>query len=103
MEIWDLSHAHKIHAIMQNVFGDMDGTNSTDTMEEFSSDEEDDLLPEDWNDLGLDDELAEMAMDELTPAEIDDSKESIDSMPKDIPFSALNALLNLSFDALHVS
>ena len=44
MEIWDLSHAHKIHAIMQKVFGDMDGTNSTDTMEEFSSDEEDDLL-----------------------------------------------------------
>ena len=90
MEIWDLSHAHKIHAIMQKVFGDMDGT-----MEEFSSDEEDDLLPEDWNDLGLDDELAEMAIDELTLAEIDDSKdESNDSMPKDIPISALNALLN---------
>ena len=45
--------------------------------------------------------LAEMAMDELTLAEIDNSKdESIDSMPKDIPFSALNALLNLSFDAV---
>ena len=98
MEIWDLSHAHKIHAIMQKVFGDMDGTNSTDTMEEFSSDEEDDLLPEDWNDLGLDDELAEMTMDELTLAEIDDSKdESIDSMPKDIPFSALKCSIELKF------
>ena len=101
VEIWDLSHAHKIHTIMQNVFGDMDVTNSINTMEEFSSDEEDELLPEDWNDLGLDDELAEMAMDELTLAEIDNSQdESFDNMPKDIPFSALNALLNLSFDAV---
>ena len=98
MEIWDLSHAHKIHANMQKVFGDMDHTNSTDTMEEFSSDEEDDLLPEDWNDLGLDDELAEMAMDELTLAEIDDSKdESIDSMSNDIPFSALKCSIELKF------
>lgn len=86
---------------MQKVFGDMEGTNNINTMEEFSSDEEDELLPEDWKDLGLDDELAEMAMDELTLAEIDDSQdESIDNMPKDIPFSALNALMNLSFDAV---
>lgn len=42
-----------------------------------------------------------MAMEELTLAEIDDSQdESIDNMPKDIPFSALNALMNLSFDAV---
>jgi len=101
VEIWDLSHAHKIHTITQKVFGDMDGIDSPTTMEEFSSDEEDELLPEDWNDLGLDDELAEMAMDELTLGEIDDSQdESIDNMPQDIPFSALNALLNLSFDAV---
>ena len=32
VEIKDLSHAYKIHAIMQKVFGDMDGTNSTDAM-----------------------------------------------------------------------
>ena len=86
---------------MQNVFGDMDGTNRINTTEEFSSDEEDELLPEDWNDLGLDDELAKMAMDELTLAEINDSQgESFDNMPKDIPFSAPNALLNLRFDAV---
>lgn len=79
----------------------MDGTNSINTTEEFSSDEEDELLPEDWNDLGLDDELAKMAMDELTSAEIDDSQgDSFDNIPKDIPFSALNALLNLSFVAV---
>ena len=35
---------------MQKVFGDMDGTNSMNITEEFSSDEEDELLPEDWND-----------------------------------------------------
>ena len=81
---------------MQKVFGDMDGTNSINTMDEISSDGEDELLPEDWNDPGLDDELAEMAMDELTLAEIDDSQdESFDNMPKDIPFSALNALFQL--------
>ena len=86
---------------MQKVFGDMDVTNSMNPTEEFSSDEEDELLPEDWNDLGLDDEFAKMAMDELTLAEIDDSQgESFDNMPTDIPFSALNALLNLSFDAV---
>ena len=101
VEIWDLSHAHKNHTIMQKVFGDMDGTNSMNPTEEFSSDEEDELLPEDWNDLGLDDELVKMAMDELTLAEIDDSQgESFDNMPTDIPFSALNALLNLSFNAV---
>ena len=32
------------------------------------------LIPENWNDLGLDDELVKMAMDELTLAEIDDSR-----------------------------
>ena len=74
MEIWDLSHAHKNHTIMQKVFGDTDVTNSMNPTEEFSSDEEDELLPEDWNDLGLDDELVKMAMDELTLAEIDDSR-----------------------------
>ena len=39
-----------------------------------------------------------MAMDELTLAEIDDSKdESIDSMPKAIPFSALKCSIELKF------
>lgn len=37
---------------MPKVFGDMEGTNNINTMEEFSSDEEDELLPEDWKDLG---------------------------------------------------
>ena len=85
---------------MQKVFGDMDGTNSMNITEEFSSDEEDELLPEDWNDWVMN--LSKwQIMDELTLAEIDDSQgESFDNMPTDIPFSALNALLNLSFDAV---
>ena len=42
-----------------------------------------------------------MAMDELTLADMDDSQdESIDSLPSNVPFSALNALLNLSSDAV---
>lgn len=100
VEIWELSHAHKIYAIMQKVFGDMDATDPVDVDDEFSSDEED-SLSEDWDDLGLDDELAEMAMDELTLPDMDDSQdESIDNFPSNVPFSALNALLNLSFDAV---
>ena len=95
-----MSHAHKIYAIMQKVFGDMDATDPVDVDDEFSSDEED-SLPEDWDDLGLDDELAEMAMDELTLPDMDDSQdESIDNLPSNVSFSALNALLNLSFDAV---
>ena len=85
---------------MQKVFGDMDPTEPVDVADEFSSDEED-SLPEDWDDLGLDDELAEMEMDELTVADLDDSQEeSIDNLPSNVPFSALNALLNLSFDTV---
>ena len=100
VEIWELSHAHKIYAIMQKVFGDMDATDPVDVDDEFSSDEED-SLPEDWDDLGLDDELAEMAIDELTLPDMDDSQdESIDNLPSNVSFSALNALLNLSFDAV---
>lgn len=82
VEIWDLSHAHRIQTIVQKVFGDMDGTSSVNTTENFTPDEADRLLLEDWNDLRLDDELAKMAMDKLTLAEIDDSQgESFDNMP----------------------
>ncbi|XP_078355691.1 bifunctional 3'-5' exonuclease/ATP-dependent helicase WRN-like [Oculina patagonica] len=97
VEIWDVSHAHKINSIMQKVFGDMCATESVE--DELSSDEENDLLPEDWNDLLLDEELAEMAIEELTQAD-DSQDESFDSAPKDVPFVALNALMNLSFDAV---
>ena len=60
------------------------------------------FLPEDWNDLRIDDELAEMAMDGLAFPEMDQSEDdSVDIDPnKDVPFSALHALLNLSFDAV---
>ena len=44
VEIWDFSHVHKNHTIMQKVFGDMDATNSMNITEEFSSDEEDELF-----------------------------------------------------------
>ena len=78
--MWNLLHAHKIYAIMQKVFVDMDGTDQVDVTDEFSSHEEDDSLPEDCNAPGLDDELAKMALDELTLCEVGDSQfESIES------------------------
>ena len=65
---------------MQNAFGDMDCTDQVDVTDEFTSHEEDDSLPEDCNAPGLDDELAEMALDELTLGEVGDSQfESIAS------------------------
>ena len=102
VEIWDLSHAHRIYDILQKVFGDMDDISLIEHEDEYSSDEEDDFLPEDWNDLRIDDELAEMAMDGMAFPEMDESEDdSIDNdHNKDVPFSALHALLNLSFDAV---
>ena len=65
VEIWDIKHAHSVYQIIQKLFGDMKG--STDVpVDEISVDEEDCLLPDDWNDLGLDEELASMAIDELS-------------------------------------
>lgn len=42
---------------MQKLFGDMEGATGG-PVDEMSSDEEDCLLPDDWSDLGLDEELA---------------------------------------------
>ena len=103
VEIWDLSHAHRIYDILQKVFGDMNDISLIELEDEYSSDQEDDFSPEDWNDLRIiDDELAEMAMDGLAFPEMDESEDdSVDIDPnKDVPFSALHALLNLSFDAV---
>ena len=100
VEIWELSHAHKTYAIMQKVCGDMNATGPVDVADEFSSDEEE-SLPEDWDDLGLDANLGQMAVDELTLADMNNSQnESIDNLRSNVPFSALNVLLNSSFDAV---
>ena len=40
--------------------------------DEYSSGEKDVFLRDDWNDLRIDDEVAEMAMDELTFPEMDE-------------------------------
>lgn len=101
VEIWDLLHAHKIYSILQKVFGDMVGTDLTVVSEDFSSDEEDDLLPEDWNSILVDKELAELAIEELSQIDMNDSEDdSTDNVLRDVPATALNALMNLSFDAV---
>ncbi|XP_068689653.1 uncharacterized protein [Montipora foliosa] len=102
VEIWDMLHARKIYSIMQKVFGDMVATNTNESVEEYSPDEEDDLLlPEDWNNLLLDKELVEMAIEEFSQIEMNDSDDTFsDSVLKEVPSTALTALMNLSFDAV---
>ena len=73
--------------------------------DDLSCDEED-ILPEDWRDLALDDELADMATENLSLSQMDDSNNasmdnaSMDNAPTEVPFAALNAMMNLSFDAV---
>ena len=96
VEIWDLQHAFKIHRILQEIFGDTD-IGSDDEM----SDEEEVFFGSDWNDLALDDEMANMALDNLSFSQWEDSmEESGEEAQVDIPFSALNAVVNLSLDAV---
>lgn len=79
----------------------MVGTDLTVVSEDFSSDEEDDLLPEDWNSILVDKELAELAIEELSQIDMNDSEDdSTDNVLRDVPATALNALMNLSFDAV---
>lgn len=99
VEIWDLQHAFKIHGILQEMFGDLEHTDisSDDEM----SDEEEEFFDSDWNDLALDDEMANMVLDNLSFTQWEDSmEESVEEAQIDIPFSALNAVVNLSFDAV---
>ena len=99
VEIWDLQHAFKIHAILQEIFGDLEETDigSDDEM----SHEEEEFFGSDWNDLALDNEIANMVLDNLSFSQLEDSMEESDEEPQgDIPFSALNAMVNLSFDAV---
>ena len=79
----------------------MVGTDLTVVSEDFSSDEEDDLLPEDWNSILVDKEVAELAMEELSQIDMNDSEDdSTDNVLRDVPATALNALMNLSSDAV---
>ncbi len=68
---------------MQKVFGNMEGGVGVD-VDELSSDE--DLFPADWDDLGVDKELASMAIDEINFLQINSSD-----------FHVISALMNLSF------
>lgn len=100
VEIWDMQHAFEIHAVMQEVFGDM--LDIELSSEDECSDEESDFLGNDWNDLVVDDELANTVIDNLSFSQWDESAdESADEqVDAGVPFAALNAVLNLSFDAV---
>ena len=101
IEIWDLKHAVKIYEILNGIFMDMDDCHIHIEDNDLSSDEEE-LLPEDWNDLALDDELADMAIENLSLSQMDDSNNaSMDNAHSAVPFAALNAVMNLSFDAVY--
>lgn len=60
VEIWDMQYAFEIHAVMQEVFGDM--LDIELSSEDECCGEESDFLGNDWNDLVVDDELANMRL-----------------------------------------
>lgn len=96
VEIWDLYHANKVYSILQKVFKDINNPSLCEYLDELSSDEEDSWLLDDWNDLGFDEELAMLAIDELSQSDIDET--SIDAA--NVPAPVLNAVLDMSFDAV---
>ena len=71
LEIWDLQHAIKIYGILDVIFMDMDDSLIDIDDDDLSSDE--DVLPEDWRDLALDDELPDMAVQNLSLSQMDAS------------------------------
>ncbi len=103
VEIWDLHHAHQIYDILQRIFGDMvEKDKLDDVSDKFSPEDEDDLLLDDWEDLGVDEELAMMAIDELIS--INQTNQTDDDSANDtsieVSFAVLNALLNSTFDSM---
>ena len=99
VEIWDVEHAFEIHAVMQEVFGDM--LDIELSSEDQFSDEESDFLGNDWSDLVVDNELTNMVVDNLSFSQLEESgDESADEqVDTGVPFAALKAVLTLSFDA----
>lgn len=95
-----MEHAFAIHAVMQKVFGDM--LDIELSSEDEFSDEESDFHGNDWSDLVVDNELANMVIDNLSFSQWDESAdESADEqVDTGVPFAALNAVLTLSFDAV---
>jgi hypothetical protein len=101
VEIWDLRHAHQIYDILQRVFGDMqDKDKLVNVSDDFSSDDEDDLLLDDWEDLGVDEELAMLAIDELSINQTNVTDEDSVNDTSDVSFAVINALLNSTFDTM---
>lgn len=95
-----MQHAFEIPAVMQEVFGDM--LDIELSSEDECSGEESDFRGNDWNDLIVDDELANMVFDNLSFSQWDESADESADQQADagVPFAALNAVLNLSFDAV---
>jgi hypothetical protein len=68
--------------------------------DDFSSDDEDDLLLDDWEDLGVDEELAMLAIDELSINQTNVTDEDSVNDTSDVSFAVINALLNSTFDTM---
>ena len=83
----------------------MVGTDLTVVSEDFSADEEDDLLPEDWNSILVDKELAKLAIiEELSQIDMNDSEDdSTDNVLRDVPATALKTLAKQTWNILVIS
>jgi len=62
VEIWDIIHAHKILQILSDTFQDIDECNWSEVNREL----ENDMCFDEWNTLLDDDEMLNMAVDNLT-------------------------------------
>ena len=95
-----MQHAFEIHAVMQEVFEDIELRSE----DEFS-DEESDSLGNDWIGLVVDNELTNMVIDNLSFSQWDVSADKSADEPIDagVSFTALNVVLNLSFDTVFKS
>ena len=74
----------------------------SDILEEddLSSEEEEELLPEDWDDIALDEELADMAIENLSLSQLHESDDVSVGDATEVPVSALNAVMNMSFNSV---
>ena len=108
VEIWDIKHAYKIHAIINDVFGDIDVAEAQDdlvlTNLEVGSTEDHELsemnlFDDEWCSFIEDDNLVDLILENLSVT-LENSADGSDlSIDKDegMPNAVLKVLNNFSF------
>ena len=109
VEIWDIKHAYKIHAIINDVFGDIhvaevqDDLAVTNLEDESTEDElsEMNLFDDEWSSFIEDDNLVDLILENLSVTLMENSADGSDlsiDMAVGMPNAVLEVLNNFSFD-----